>query len=345
MRGRHFGFLGSLCAIWITARVGFLWGLPQSSGTIPQVESRAIVTATSRTIARGGNVGKYSQSETGCCPAGLFLHVGREGIKLRPPLVPTVVSTNPQEVYFNTEPSMPIANTSPLATDPHLPAAPQKPSTSSFGLYAYSFIRGEGSSGAPLGSGQYGGSQSGLIATYALSRFDADPKNTRLAILLRGAIAHDNPAEREVALGLRWHPVRQIPVSLSVERRFRHAREDAYSAYVAGGVSEQRLPLDFRLDAFGQAGFVGSRRGGLFFDASARADRHVASMGAVPISAGVGLWAGGQEDVFRVDAGPSITGKIPVADTQLRISADWRFRAAGDARPASGPALTLSTAF
>lgn len=345
MRGRHFGFLGSLCAIWITARVSFLWVLPQASGTVAQIEPHATAAPAPRIFLRAGNVGGHSRSGIVCCPASRFPRVALGGMALRPPPVPTAASADKRTVYVDTPPPMPIANTSALATALLLPAAPQKPGTSPFSLYAYSFIRAGGSRGVPLGSGQYGGSQSGLIATYALSRFGTDPGKPRLAILLRGAIAHDNPAEREVALGLRWRPVRQIPVSLSVERRFRHAREDAYSAYVAGGVSEQRLPFDFRLDTFAQAGFVSNRGGGLFFDASTRADRHVASMGAVPISAGLGLWAGGQEDVFRVDAGPSITGKIPVADTQLRISADWRFRIAGDARPASGPALTLSTAF
>ncbi|MBL0923200.1 MAG: hypothetical protein IBJ12_01855 [Sphingomonadaceae bacterium] len=257
----------------------------------------------------------------------------------------TMVSTDKRAVHFDTPAPMPGTNVSTLAAAPLIPTAPRKPGTSPFSLYAYSFIRAGGSRGAPLGSGQYGGSQSGLVATYALSRFAAEPGTTGMALLLRGAIAHDDPAEREIALGLRWQPFRQIPVGLSVERRFRNARDDAYSAYVAGGLSEQKLPHDFRIEAFAQAGFVSNRRGGLFFDASARADRHIARVGGMPIDAGIGLWAGGQKHVFRVDAGPSITGRFPVADIELRISADWRFRIAGDARPASGPALTLSTAF
>jgi len=36
---------------------------------------------------------------------------------------------------------------------------------------------------------------------------------------------------------------------------------------------------------------------------------------------------------------------LVIARTNLRLSADWRIRIAGDAAPASGPAMTLSTSF
>jgi hypothetical protein len=218
-----------------------------------------------------------------------------------------------------------------------------QPVPSRFNLYAYSFIRG-GTAAGGVGSGQYGGSQSGFVASYALVRFDSAPSTTKLALLARGAIAHGNPAERELAAGLRWQPIARVPITLTAERRFRNARSDAFAAYVAGGTSAD-LPLKIQLDSFAQIGVVSGKDGGPFFDFSARTQRKFATVGAAPVSGGVGAWGGGQKGIFRIDAGPTIGTDISVAGTTLRVNADWRFRIAGDARPASGPALTLSTSF
>ncbi len=61
--------------------------------------------------------------------------------------------------------------------------------------------------------------------------------------------------------------------------------------------------------------------------------------------AGAGLCGGGQSGVFSIDVGPTVRTDIAIARTNLRLSADWRIRIAGDAAPASGPAMTLSTSF
>jgi hypothetical protein len=222
-----------------------------------------------------------------------------------------------------------------------LPPPEFRPSPSRLNAYAYSFFR-KGSNGSDLaGAGQYGGSQSGFVATYVL---DANAPAT-WSILARGAIAHDRLAERELAAGLRWQPSRTLPLTLTAERRFRHARPDAFAIYVAGGKSQVALPLKFRLDAFAQAGLVSGKDGGTFFDISTRAERKLVSMGNAPVTLGAGIWGGGQEGIFRIDAGPSIGTEIPIGTTRLRVHADWRFRIAGDAAPASGPAVTLSTSF
>ena len=47
----------------------------------------------------------------------------------------------------------------------------------------------------------------------------------------------------------------------------------------------------------------------------------------------------------RLDIGPTAGGTLRVGKASLRLSADWRFRIAGNASPGDGPALTLSTAF
>ena len=211
-------------------------------------------------------------------------------------------------------------------------------------VYAYSFFRQGAKANSFAGGGQYGGGQSGFVATYTLARFGEGGTDS-LSLQARGAVAHGEPSERELAAGLRWRPLRKVPVALTAERRFRNGQPDAFAAYLAGGKSQVGLPLKFQLDAFAQGGLVSGRDGGLFFDASARAERKLAAIGKTPVTFGAGIWGGGQKDIFRVDAGPTIGTEVPLGSARLRINADWRFRIAGSAQPASGPALTLSTSF
>jgi hypothetical protein len=210
---------------------------------------------------------------------------------------------------------------------------PRRPADA-FQLYAYSYLRA-GSAGL-LGGRQYGGGQSGFIATRRLGAGNVH-------LMLRGAIAHSNTSERELAAGMRVFAGPARTVSLSFERRFRNDAPDAFAAYIAGGKSDIAMPLAFRLDAFAQAGVVTGRNSTPFFDIALRARRALPMAGAVKI--GGGLWSGGQDDAARLDIGPTIGAEIKLGAQPIRIDADWRFKIAGEARPASGPALTLSTAF
>ena len=52
-----------------------------------------------------------------------------------------------------------------------------------------------------------------------------------------------------------------------------------------------------------------------------------------------------QPGAARVDVGPRLTLRLPEVGQGSRIALDWRQRIAGDARPASGLALTLASDF
>jgi hypothetical protein len=114
---------------------------------------------------------------------------------------------------------------------------------------------------------------------------------------------------------------------------------NAFSLTLHGGASAVSLPAGFRLDSYAQAGVVGARSRELFADGALRATRPVIG----GLSLGAGAWGAAQPGVSRLDVGPSATLRMPTLGATL--SADWRFRVAGDARPGSGPALTLSTDF
>lgn len=216
---------------------------------------------------------------------------------------------------------------------------------SSLEVYAYSFWRSGAQAQAPLGSGQYGGSQSAVIAALPLLRFRSGNTAPKLAFIGRAAVAHGNSKEREIAAGLRWRPLQHLPLHLTAERRFRHARADAVAVYLAGGKSGIGLPLGFKLDSYGQTGFVSGKGGGAFADFNARADRQILKSGKAAMAGGAGIWGGGQAEVMRVDIGPTVRADIAAGAAQFRLTADWRFRVAGSARPGDGPAITLSTSF
>lgn len=334
MRGRPFGFLGTLCTVWIASRVGFLSALPVISGQIATAgqSSRNQGLSVENRIA----VLPVALAAIECCERPQTAQIVR-AIWLRPQSI-VAVEVPKASAPSAIPPLLNIAAQAPsrLAIWP----APVSPTPqSAFNLYTYTFHRSGSRAGGLDGSGQYGGSQSGFVATYSLARDEG------VAVLVRGAIAHDRLAERELAAGLRLRPFRSLPISITAERRFRHGRRDAFAVYLAGGKSGVALPLGFKAEGFAQAGVVSGKDAGAFFDFAARAERSLTAIDKGPVTAGAGIWGGGQEGIFRIDAGPTIGAEIPLDKSRLRVSADWRFRIAGDAHPASGPALTLSTSF
>lgn len=252
-----------------------------------------------------------------------------------------ILPSAPQEVTPPTAPQQRLNKRSVAATPP-INATP--PLRRAFHFYGYSFFRQASVSVLSVPGGQYGGSQSGFVMTWDIDPPRAGRAMSRIALLARGAIAHGDPADREIAAGFRWQPSPRLPLSLSIERRFRPARADANAAYLAGG-KRMALPHAIQLDAYAQAGIVSGPAAGPFFDLSARADRQVAEHGSGILRAGAGLWGGGQRGAFRIDIGPTVRTDFALAGTSLRLSADWRIRVAGGAAPASGPAMTLSTSF
>ncbi|MEE9433232.1 MAG: hypothetical protein V3V15_03230 [Sphingorhabdus sp.] len=188
---------------------------------------------------------------------------------------------------------------------------------------------------------QYGGSQIGLIASYRLGERKAAP-----SLLMRVSSEADSLRQAEIALGMRWPLFGRLPVELSLERRFRRNSSDAFAAYIAGGWSAKGLPLDFRLSGYGQVGIVvadkGPQKASHFYDGNIRVARKALSIKRAKVSIGAGVWAGGQRGINRVDTGPTASVDFGLAQTNFRLSADYRFRVAGNAEPGSGLAITLS---
>ncbi|AKH42484.1 hypothetical protein FHS61_000254 [Altererythrobacter atlanticus] len=161
-------------------------------------------------------------------------------------------------------------------------------------------------------------------------------------------MAISGPHERELAAGLSARPLPGIPLRLAAELR---ASEGAFhdeirpAAYVVSEFLPMRLPHGLRAETYFQAGYVGGRYATAFFDGQARIEREFAQWKDFRLGAGSGVWGGAQQGSSRLDIGPAATATFPLGPARARLSAEYRFRVAGDAKPDSGPALTLSAGF
>ncbi len=181
--------------------------------------------------------------------------------------------------------------------------------------------------------GQLGASQAGARLIYNIDR--------RLALTAR-ASSEVGRRGGEVAAGVRIQPLVSIPIWVTAERRQAIGKygggRSAFAFFLEGGVYQRPLPWDFSLDSYIQGGIVGLKSRDLFVDGGLTVSRPVYRQ----FSAGFGVWGGAQPGLYRVDAGPRITMRVR---NNLKVHVDWRQKLAGNARPGSGPVLTLAGDF
>lgn len=352
-KGRQIGFLVLLCSGWAVARI-VLHSTP--SHVVPSAGAVAAVPHPEWREVQGSQASGFTVSLMP--PASYIAEIAIKRPNLWP-IAPTVrhpkpslmkqpdsrVSTrlplSPSRRQMQSRVEQPLGQSSPTPT-----LSKARSRSNPFAeIYAYSYWRWDANGSGLAAAGQYGGSQSGLIVTVPLRGLGLFRNGENLAVLFRAVVTPDSRADREVAAGLRWRPLRAVPVTVSAERRFRRVGPDRVAIYIAGGFDEIELPAKFNLDSYAQGGFVSGHGAGRFFDASARVYRPFFTERALSLKAGGGAWAGGQTGTSRLDIGPSVSAAVPLGSTRLRIDADWRFRIAGNAHPGNGPALTLSTSF
>src|SRR5690606_3440819 len=96
-------------------------------------------------------------------------------------------------------------------------------------------------------------------------------RSIAVAARLSGPLSND-AAGRELAIGMEWQPVMQVPARLLVERRFalNGTGRDRFAIGLFGGVDGIVLPAGFRLDGYGQTGIVGLSRPDAYVDGALR---------------------------------------------------------------------------
>lgn len=201
---------------------------------------------------------------------------------------------------------------------------------------AWLVARGNGSAGSE--APQLGGGQAGMRVVLALDR------KRRLAAAARVTTPLEGRGQ-EAAVGVEWQPT-ALPVRLVAEHRVAiDSRGGGPTVAVVGGSGPAPLAGGFQLESYGAAGMVGRDGLKFFAEGSVRAMRPVATVGGSTVAVGGGAWAATQPGADRADVGPSIELSVPVGARRLRAILDWRQRIGGEARPGSGPALTLATDF
>ena len=209
--------------------------------------------------------------------------------------------------------------------------------------------RGSGGLAAASGFPAYGASQAGGVIRFALA--PASPHAPQAYLRVSRAIGGFD--ESELAAGLSARPFADLPLRLLGEARVQRSAGVTRVRPAASLVSEfppLRLPLGIAGEAYVQIGYaaapIGGRRGATpFFDVQAIADHKLASVGPAELRLGGGVWSGGQKGAARLDLGPRASLRLATGPATSRLALDWRFRMAGNARPASGPTLTLSAGF
>jgi hypothetical protein len=201
-------------------------------------------------------------------------------------------------------------------------------------MSSWALLRGAPSPDALAAGGTLGGSQAGARLTYAFNRW--------IAASLRTTSPIGGSRGAEIAGGLRLIPFRSIPIAITAERRQaispHGGGRSAFALFAEGGLYRQPMPLNFTLDAYMQAGIVGLKSRDYFADGAFAFTRPVYKR----FSAGFGIWGGVQPGLYRVDAGPRISFRVR---DNIHAHLDWRQRLVGNAKPASGPALTLAADF
>jgi len=219
-----------------------------------------------------------------------------------------------------------------------LPATPSRPPRfDHLQLTAWALLRGTGRGTIPTTSlasgGTLGGSQAGARLTWRFNR--------AWAASLRSSSSVGGVRGAEVAAGIRWQPLRSIPLAFTAERREglgRFGGRSAFALFAEGGIYNRALFNKVYLDGYIQGGVVGFDNRDLFVDGGATLTRPIWRN----ISGGIGVWGAAQPGLYRLDAGPRISMAVRRG---IKVHADYRQRLIGNAAPPSGAAITMAADF
>ncbi|MGB3166256.1 MAG: hypothetical protein WBA68_05700 [Alteraurantiacibacter sp.] len=231
------------------------------------------------------------------------------------------------------------ATEAPEQTKPEGAASPAR-----WSMDMWALLRDGSASQIFAATPNYGRSQVGAVL-----RYDLAPRSGHAPQLyLRATSALEGAREREAALGIAARPLRDLPIRLAVEARLAETASSTETRAAAYAVSEfpaVTLPYGASGEAYVQAGYVTGDFASGFVDGQARIIRPVARTEDFRLEAGAGAWGGAQRGAERLDVGPTAAMTFRLGPASARVAADYRFRVAGAAAPASGPALTVSAGF
>lgn len=331
--------LGVLLGGWISVRVAFNAFLPVpsiwpdrpwreivSSGAVPQAAAKEVTIA----------LAPPEPSEAGKVP------LDRSDNRLERQLHREVLLVRSQPASDRV-----VRTAAPTIIEPissaEMPGTPH-PRTMGEGdqwsLSAWALYRRGGAARGIAPNGQLGGSQAGARLQRRLLLLSP---RTKISANLRISSPLAGRGGQEAAFGLSFARAGAVPLELLLERRVAIGNDarSALAAIAVTGINDVALPLSFRLNGYAQAGVVGAKSRDGFVDGALHAERTVAEIREAKLDIGLGVWGAAQPGVSRLDIGPSAALRFRLGEASLRAAAEWRERIAGQARPGSGPALTL----
>lgn len=361
MRGQPLLLLGAILAGWLALRVA-LWEPPFAS------PAEAFEPERPPTNIARAPISPAREQEAGSAPATPAPALARYtrlperpviaiAVDFAPPsplspawAIPLPMQSDPPLAYAAPAEASPsdhlfIEREAPSQLAPMRLPQRQVPGTRWSGD-AWLLLRRDSGQGGPalIDRPSYGRSQAGATVRYALS--PGDPAQLRAHVRVASALA--GLREREVAGGLSLRPLAGVPLRTVAELRLgesetgRHVRP---ALYAVSELPPTALPLALRGEVYVQGGYVGGEFATAYVDGQVRAEHTLARVGDTELSTGAGAWGGAQEGSSRMDVGPTAAITFPLGGARGRLSADYRFRIAGKAQPASGPTLTLSAGF
>lgn len=327
LASRPLRFLTAVIGGWVGIRAAMLW--PVAVDTPRLIRSSAPRATAARPPAPPARSVPSDPTESMVSPVRIAAFVRtRHRPVVRPVATAAVITSSAGAV-----PELaPIHASSP--TDSIVPGVDPPPTfrASRWSGSAWAILRPDGRA-TPFAS-QLGGSQAGARVAYAIDRA------RRVALYARVSTAID-VREREGAVGIDWRPTR-LPIHLVAERRIGiEGIRSGLAVGAVGGVGPTRIAGPVRIEGYAQAGVIVRDGHEGFADGSLRLTVPVRGR----IDLGLGAWGGAQRGAARLDLGPTIGVTLPVARRAFRLSADWRRRTAGAAKPGSGPAVSLGVDF
>ena len=362
-RGQPVLFLALLAAGWIMMRI-VSWDSPLQDAISAERTSPAALVAkapkakNSATIAPVAEFGFHHRMPP---YAGPVRPMEAPGARPKTPM--EALATNGQNsepefaagrralghslLYMAAMSDIPMPSSVARWIDSRLPSKLAEPPAKAARWQIDSWLVLRDGSAAALGQGtrpaSYGASQAGAVVRYSLA-----PGNARRpAAYARASAALASQEEREAALGLSMRPIARIPVTAHAEVRAGEVGGRTTvrpAAFLAGG-AEAALPLALEAEGYAQAGYVGGDYATGFADGQLSVTRRMTRADRPGLHAGAGSWGGVQRGAGRLDVGPTIRLDLDLAGGAARVAADYRFRVAGNAEPASGVAITLSAGF
>jgi hypothetical protein len=332
--GRPLRFLLYVAGAWTAMRIVTLWPGELPAIAAATLESRAVAAPASDIV----HVLRTPATTDMRHPAMGTIGTRWLQALARPPVAPGVPLPATEDLKGGAvPPAGPRSRPQPPPLAAGVPRARPLPRASRWSGSAWLVARHGSGAGTGFTGPQLGGSQAGLRIAYALG--------ARLAIAARVASPLGS-GQRDAAIGLEWRPTR-LPIRLVAEQRFALGPGRAGPAIgMIGGFGPAPIAHGLRAEGYGQAGYIARNGGGEgFADGAVRVSHPLGTLAHVRFDLGASAWGAAQKGASRLDIGPSLGAIARIGEQHVRFSLEWRQRVAGNATPASGPALSAGMDF